>query len=740
MKNKTIKKAIALLLASLMITLALPFSLLTVAAEDITAEPAEVAISSFSVFGKHKVEGAGGATSFPSVVFYATFPATNAFDGNITSDAQTSNHNRDGETIKDYEMCYIDADGDMINGQNPDADGKSYYLIFIIELEDYATVDTLSLWTPYVNDSNPDNRPYMSNNGYDIYYSVDGESYAAVGGASYADVYAKQSTADALYAEGTYNGKQGHVHAIDMGSVEAKYIAIAVSDIVYGAHEAIVSEVTVNGSAPKITIDEGASICMGDPTGIRFTGTVSRSYYESLVKDYGEENVKAGMLIAPTSNLDSVDEFTKEALDAWNGAATKYLEIDADALVNEGNAAYRITCAMGNIKANDVEKEFSARLYVKVTSNGKTEYSYSEFSKADNSRSVAYVATAALADFSDEADSTHTNEVNVYGETKYSPYDTEQRSVLEDFKLKSTITVMTYNIKAYEEGDFWDKLFGKEKGWDGRDPIYALETITEEMPDIVGLQEDDSYLYNEYSKVPGLSAYTRFNSNANGNEGNEILVNTAKFNVLDDGVEYFKELAKDSRYSSNSDVTDSRVDWDNDTKGDKVNGKAKGRFFRWVLVEDKVTKDRFLVVNTHLHYKAWLTDDEATNADCNKYLRRAQATLIRLWLLDMSEACSNQIVMGDLNSDQNAHSTKGLLTGKGALDKAATDAVVTVNVGGTLVKDGFSTREPYVYDHIFYSGDSLKALKYAVIDNYDEDAPTVYPSDHLPVYAMFMAK
>ena len=694
--------------------------------------PTALEIDEVDAFGRHLVPETGATQNFS---FYSAYPISNAFDGDITTDAQNANHNRNGETIKDYEMCYFDADGVMANGENPDADGKSYYLIFVIKLEDYAQVDTLSLWTPYIGTNDA---AYMANNGYDIYYSVDGTSYAAVDGATFTDVYPKQSTADALYVEGTYNGKDGHVHNIDMGGVEARYIAIAVSDIVYNAHEAIISEVTVNGGAPKKALDRGASVRMDDPSGIRFTGTVARTYYDRLVKDYGEENVKIGMLIAPTVYLDNVDDFTKEALDAWDVATTKYLEIDADAIVAEGNTDYRIKCAMVNIKENNMQREFSARLYIKVTNGDETEYIYSGFSKTGNSRSVAYVATAALSDLSDEANSTYKNAVNIYGETKYSPYDEDERAVLEGFSSKSaSITVMTYNIKAYGEGDIWDKITGNEEGWDGRDPVYALETITEMMPDIVGLQEDDSNLYAEYSKVSGLSAYTRFNSNGNGNEGNEILVNTAKFNVIDDGVEYFKELA--TVYSGHGDVSDSRVDWDNDTKGDKVNGKAKGRFFRWVLVEDKTTKEQFLVVNTHLHYKAWLTDDEATNADCNKYLRRAQATLIRLWLLDMSETCANQIVMGDLNSDQNAHSTKGLLSGTGALDQAATDAAIAVNVGGTLI-DGYSTRNSNVYDHIFYGGDSLNAIEYVVVDNYDEGAPTLYPSDHLPVYAKFIAK
>ena len=230
-------------------------------------------IRSLKAFGRHvKVEGEGesAVTSYPNVAFYGGYPADNAFDGDIAKDAQTLNNDSFGNLP--YEMCYFDENGVMVNGVNPVAEGKSYYLMFIIKLEDHATVDTLSLWTPYVNDSDPANRPYMANNGYDIYYSVDGESYTAVDGASFTDVYAKQSTADALYVAGTYNSKDGHVHDIAMGGVEARYIAIAVSDIVSGADEAIVSEAVVTGeplehefvlieTVAPTCVDEGYDIC-----------------------------------------------------------------------------------------------------------------------------------------------------------------------------------------------------------------------------------------------------------------------------------------------------------------------------------------------------------------------------------------------------------------------------------------------------------------------------------------------
>ena len=143
-------------------------------------------------------------------------------------------------------MCYFDAEGVMQNGTNPD--GDSYYGMFIIELDADADIDTVSLWTTYVNASKEADRPYMANNGYDIYYSADGQTYAAVEGATFENVYTNKDT-NGYYVEGTYNGKNGHVHEIDMKGVTAEYIAIAVSELVSGADEALLSEVVLMGNA-----------------------------------------------------------------------------------------------------------------------------------------------------------------------------------------------------------------------------------------------------------------------------------------------------------------------------------------------------------------------------------------------------------------------------------------------------------------------------------------------------------
>ena len=287
---------------------------------------------------------------------------------------------------------------------------------------------------------------------------------------------------------------------------------------------------------------------------------------------------------------------------------------------------------------------------------------------------------------------------------------------------------MTYNIRAYGDADsIWDQITGNYEGWAGREPKYALETITELMPDIVGLQEDDSKLYAEYSKVPALEAnYVRYNVGGNGNENNEILVKKG-ITVLESGTVYFKEYKENHLDDENI----YGAEWDKDTKGDN----NKGRFFRWVLVEKNGVK--FLVVNTHLHYKA--SDTSESSDPINKNLRKGQATLIRLWLAENIDKTANQIVMGDMNAQGDAQEMKyGILNGTGSLDHARDNAILKGDLGGTLVDESFTARQEWVYDHIFYNGDALTADEYSVVDNYDASpAPTKYPSDHLPVVAKF---
>ena len=496
-----------------------------------------------------------------------------------------------------------------------------------------------------------------------------------------------------------------------------------------------VSDVNVykgNDIFPELGAVTGASVRLDEPTGIRFTGSVNKTYYDALVAEHGAENVKIGMLITPRDYLvDNGLAFTKAALDDCDAISNaKYLEIDAVTVLDEGTH-YKVNCAMVNVYASNYNRAFSARLYVKV--NGEI-YAYASYNAANNSRSIAEVAKAAYNDVKATADSVYKYATTLsIGTTVYSPY--ENRDVLANFFEEETgtsITVMSYNIRAFDAPDgLGEEIFGGNKEWAGRDVSYALETITELMPDVVGLQEDDSYLYAEYKNVPALEQnYARLNSNGNGNENLEILYKKGVFTLVDTGTVLFKELKESYLDDENVSAADFSLD-------DKGTNEA-GRFFRWAILE----KDgvQFLVVNTHLTYKGKNTA-ESSDAE-NKVLRKAQATLLRRWMdeSDKAAGCENKIVFGDMNAQGNSQEMKyGYLNGTGALKLAADNALYAGDVGGTLISEDFIDRQPWVYDHIFYNGD-LVAYEFSVVDNYDADAPTNYPSDHLPVIAKFICK
>lgn len=191
----------------------------------------------------------------------------------------------------------------------------------------------------------------------------------------------------------------------------------------------------------KVTLDNGASVRMDEPTGLRFTGSLVKHYVDGLKTK--TNTVTMGMLITPTDYLKGNSlEFTKEALDDCEAIeGVKYLDIDAQKIVEEG-PRYIVNCAIVEIDEDNYTREFSAILYVKVTEGDDVTYIYSEYDEENNSRSVAGVAWDAYYDCIDptekeDNEDTYVNEVTIIidGEevTKYSRYTQTQLDTLYGF-------------------------------------------------------------------------------------------------------------------------------------------------------------------------------------------------------------------------------------------------------------------------------------------------------------------
>ncbi len=135
-------------------------------------------------------------------------------------------------------------------------------------------------------------------------------------------------------------------------------------------------------------LKSGASIRFSNPTGIRFTASIPK---ESVVG-----NATYGMLIAPTEYVNSVSEFTKEALDRYLLFGTKYVEINSSSegfKVDTSGDHYTFSGVLTGLE--DTTMQLSAIAYVRTESG---EYIYSDYDSIENSRNIAVVAGRALND------------------------------------------------------------------------------------------------------------------------------------------------------------------------------------------------------------------------------------------------------------------------------------------------------------------------------------------------------
>ncbi|MGN1052379.1 MAG: sialate O-acetylesterase, partial [Candidatus Scatosoma sp.] len=143
----------------------------------------------------------------------------------------------------------------------------------------------------------------------------------------------------------------------------------------------------------------GASIRKTDPTGIRFSATISASKYAEITENGAyKDGYKAGMIIVPAqyftdykAQSDVTDYYAY-----FNTVKGKMIDLPfaADQIVSLDNGDYRINGAIVNIKEANFALDYQAVAYIaKTDENGTTTYEYSNVSE---SRNVKYVAQKAI--------------------------------------------------------------------------------------------------------------------------------------------------------------------------------------------------------------------------------------------------------------------------------------------------------------------------------------------------------
>ena len=177
--------------------------------------------------------------------------------------------------------------------------------------------------------------------------------------------------------------------------------------------------------------EEGASIRISGYSGLRFKGFMNSNIdanLKSKIVDYG-------MILAPTDYIENKN-FTLD--DYQEGSMYQQSAVNT---ITEGDLTY-FYVTMTHVKATNIAREFSARVYVEISyDDGTTGYLYSNYSKVDNSRSAYEVAKAAY------------NDEKLYA-GKDDEYVTRVKNCLLNNYINKVVDVNTLGVKANSDATY----------------------------------------------------------------------------------------------------------------------------------------------------------------------------------------------------------------------------------------------------------------------------------------------
>ena len=177
--------------------------------------------------------------------------------------------------------------------------------------------------------------------------------------------------------------------------------------------------------------EAGASIRISGYTGLRFRG-----FIDSQIDANIQDNIKEyGMILAPTDYIEN-KAFTLD--DYQEGSMYKQPAQNT----MEGAELTHFYVTMTHLKATNMAREFSARVYVEISyDDGSTGFVYSNYTKVDNSRSAYEVAKSAYNDEDEYAGMDETTATSI-------------KTFLQNNYLNKAIDVNTLGVKANDDATY----------------------------------------------------------------------------------------------------------------------------------------------------------------------------------------------------------------------------------------------------------------------------------------------
>jgi len=257
-----------------------------------------------------------------------------------------------------------------------------------------------------------------------------------------------------------------------------------------------------------------------------------------------------------------------------------------------------------------------------------------------------------------------------------------------------TINVATYNMRNDNNSE--DSTHGN--GWKQRYPVIAALIQFHDF-DIFGTQECLYHQIQDISnKLPGYDYYgIGRDDGKHAGEHSEIFFKKDKFQLLAHG-DFWLSQTPDKP----------SLGWD---------ATCCNRICSWVLLQDKKSKKKFYVFNTHYDYQKDLARNESS----------------KLILKEIKTIAGTQpvIFMGDMNGGNESEWYK-TIANSGILKDTYKEAKNPYTNNGSFNGFGSTVKSDEIIDHIFVTK-QFTVQKWGILtDTYHGK----YPSDHFPVFAV----
>ena len=364
--------------------------------------------------------------------------------------------------------------------------------------------------------------------------------------------------------------------------------------------------------------------------------------------------------------------------------------------------------------------------FAKIPSGDEWHYIVFDFVNANEPKTIAMFRICFEQFASADGESVLISEMRICKADEADYYRTEetypvQLQTADDYRLR----IMQFNVQTEN---------GNKTPFPIRCEMFR-SLIDELIPDVVGMQEVSvawSKWLNEYVFNDSYAGVDEPKP-TKGGEMTSIYYRKDKFDLVDSGTMWLSDTP--------------------DVKGSRYEGSNYPRRCTWVVLSDRVTGVRFVLINTHLDNNG---NNDATTASS---IRCAQMAVIIRFAQSFKDM--PLFLTGDLNNRRTASngdtmSLIKLISGETpvtaedgttctiALADSRLDAPVTVDENHTATMTKYfdesnsvyePTREPI--DYVFYDPQFIEPLTYEtfLISRYNR-----WISDHLPLFTTFRLK